>query len=359
MADVPFGGECPSEAPSADEGIILVQRRAVAQTMMARSSSDDSLIEAPTSNGGGRRGSAGLADAAFRSEALRGSPAVATEQEQPELLGNVHAVAPTFSTKSFPAFRPEEVMNFARPGSGIPEGLWGIWWMDQGGFSSIAHDGEYPFNMIDTPEELASFGPEPGASASGLQYDEKTGCVSPVALWGGPHWAALGNTEGQNILRHHWELQTTLYFCFVDAQMETIQIRQKMLLPQMKHAPFHIGKYVASWFGFEDAGEGKVWLPHGIINMTMVKKPWGWDRVTTLLDRLTDLSPFKERLLKMMLPSGMFEQLQIAKQRHQSGYSHYPVLQIIDGHGAKTKYFDEFRAFMKSNDLDRLYHTEA
>lgn len=229
----------------------------------------------------------------------------------------------SFVAKVFPTNDPRRVMDFARLGSAIPESLWGIFWMDQFGKSSIAQDPEYPFEMLGTNEILVSFGD--------ATYEEHTGCVTPVPCYGGPHWTFLNDQFGNNLLEAHLRQRNTLSFCF--ATDDYIQIYQKVLTSEASLGSVPVGgSYMAWMLGFEDAGQGYSWAPRKIIDMSMKKTPWGWDRITSVLQQPEKYAWPVRGLLR-----------EVAKAMP---ISHFPLIQIINGRGEPTRYYSEYLRFM-------------
>merc|ERR1712061_146118 len=76
-----------------------------------------------------------------------------------------------------------------------------------------------------------------------------------------------------------------------------------------------LSSFVAWALGFTDAGHGYSWQPMDLLNTTMKKESWGWLVYTVIPD----------------LPVGLF-----------------PLVQVVDGTGARTKYYDEYIAFMST-----------
>merc|ERR1719210_1445100 len=92
--------------------------------------------------------------------------------------------------------------------------------------------------------------------------------------------------------------------------------------------------------GFQDAGDGYLFLPQWMLDMRMVKKPWGWDRVSTVLTNSTQhhLSQEGVRELFDLLPEDLAIKLNfVAKHVY-----HYPVLQIVDGNGNRTEHYETY-----------------
>eukprot|EP00972_Heterocapsa_arctica_P019182 2830539-Heterocapsa_arctica.AAC.1 len=243
--------------------------------------------------------------------------------------------AQLFVDKAFPSDRVEHFMNYARTGSSIPKELHGIWWMDQSGFSSVAKSPSYTFAFMPFPELLVSFGE---GGEDGTAYEQETRCVTPITIYGGNRWTAPNTLAGRGGLAFHQMLRNTLSFCFTNDTHEEVQIYQKVPAPMASLGAVPLGPVAASLLGFYDAGDGYVWTPNSLMSMRMVKTPWGWDRVTTMLDTIQDVkAPFwhPEPLLNLL------------KEAQRRAVAHYPLIQVVDGDGKRTKYYKEYLAFMK------------
>mmetsp|Transcript_75492 Transcript_75492/g.219284 ORF Transcript_75492/g.219284 Transcript_75492/m.219284 type:complete len:397 (+) Transcript_75492:106-1296(+) len=266
--------------------------------------------------------------------------------------------------QSFPAADAAKHLNFAGPTSDIPEGLWGVWWMDQTGASSVASSLGYKFGKADTSERLVSFGPKisSGGYTWGARYEEDSRCVTPIESYGGPQWAALANGLGFSILEQNKKMTRTFSFCFkgkTDNTSEVVQLYQKVSLDSIAVGPITVGPTIGSVLGFVDAGNGLAWVPHGIVNITLERKPWGWDRVTALADGLSNMDPLEEMVISLILPDGLWDMVQMVKNFGLGTSSRYPMLQIVDGHGQKTPYYDEFLRYMQTveGDKENLFYS--
>jgi len=228
-----------------------------------------------------------------------------------------------FAHKAFSTWAVPQTMHLAGPGSNIPEGLWGVFWMDQYGASSIAKDPSYPFKMVGSPEVLASFGD--------ASYESDTGCVTPVPCYGGARWAFTNNEAGRTLVGMHLRQRNTLSFCF--RKDGNIQIYQKVLDEYASLGPVPVGgSTMAGLLGFESAGDKYSWTPRSLMDLKMVKTSWGWDRVTYVLKSQEKHSWLVKQVLdelESMMPE-----------------SHYPLIQIVDGHGRPTEYYAEFLQWM-------------
>lgn len=210
-------------------------------------------------------------------------------------------------------------LAYAKSDGDIPNTLHGIWWLDQMGYSSIAKDNGYqnnmPFENIPSLETLAAFGDSP------TQWNAATKCIGPVPNYGGRkgHWTYLNTPRGRSQLFGSISTKMTADICFTDAAMEKITVNAGVLVPVLK-----------SW----------VFTPSFLFAMKMEKRPWGWDRVTTVGPDVTSHLAAYRSLLESIFPPQWIRILESGGK----GAAHYPVLQVIDGNGQRTKYFDEYIA---------------
>mmetsp|Transcript_29121 Transcript_29121/g.63226 ORF Transcript_29121/g.63226 Transcript_29121/m.63226 type:complete len:408 (+) Transcript_29121:113-1336(+) len=210
--------------------------------------------------------------------------------------------------------------------SGLPEDFQGIWWMDQFGASSVGKDPDYPYAMVGLGETLMSFG-----GAKMVKGNDAT-CITPVTLYHGREWAFYNNGAGMDAFNAHDSSKNTLTFCLNNDG--TVQIRAKELRSNFFVGPIKIPSHLLDSLKFEDAGHDYLWQPSWLMDMKMVKQPWGWDRVTTVVDKGVHTSGNPALTMLVSLLSGLMPE------------SHYPLLQIIDGQGQKTKYYHELEAVM-------------
>lgn len=221
-----------------------------------------------------------------------------------------------------PTNDPRQVLKYAGWTSDIPEDLWGIFWMDQFGKSSVAQDRKYPFEMVGTGEVLASFGE--------ATYDPDTRCVTPVPCYGGAHWTFSNDQVGRAAMQTHQKTRNTLSFCYTHD--DYIQIYSKVLTEATSIGPVTFGTQMARMVGFTDAGHGYSWAPVSVLNMGMKKMPWGWDRLTRVVAD-PDSYPWSVR--------GVLREVSKLMP-----ISHYPLIQIIDGAGQPTEYYSEYLAYI-------------
>ena len=96
---------------------------------------------------------------------------------------------------------------------------------------------------------------------------------------------------------------------------------------------------LAAGFTLPEIIDGYVSIPHALMKLTMVKKPWGWDRVTTLGPKFLRESPEKQ-WWRSVLPEDIKGFLDAG-----SDDFHYPVFQIVDGDGKRIE--KNYAAYLK------------
>lgn len=237
----------------------------------------------------------------------------------------------------------ESVLSYAKKGTAVPEGLQGIFWMDQHAFSTVGKDPEYPyaFKLLASAEVLASFGPDLS------DYDPASRCLTPVPSYGGLEWACRSSPSGRFQMDNFLQQRMAMSFCYIGEGFDTVQVYQKMMLPSAAFGPFNFGLAAARLLGLADAGDGYVWMSLSIVNMTMEKTPWGWDRVTTFFGHNTRQNALTRWAQWQILPAPLREMLEWAAEEHADRIFHYPLIQIVDGEGNRTKYYHEYLACMK------------
>jgi len=235
----------------------------------------------------------------------------------------------------------EEELFYAEAGSVFPQSLHGIHWMDQRG-RTLA-DGPYPsdpeYRQVcarAAEENLVHFGE--------AAWDPKTLCATGVRQYsGGPlsgHWSWMDAGDGKSrpwAAGIAWHMKYD--FCFRDKSMTYIDVLTRISINKFLETRFGLGEdYLPFDFEFT--------LPTWINNVGMAKRPWGWDRVTTL-------GPSWLRRLTAMLYSqdvefiqNFFNALGLVPEIDFEGTiaCHYPVLQVVDGHGKRT---DNYAAYLE------------
>jgi len=223
----------------------------------------------------------------------------------------------------------EHELAYATSGSIIPANLHGIWWMDQSGFGLDAVEDGYPYSMGPSCEVLLTFGDD-------AVWQQETGCVTPVPFYGGTqgHWTAYNAECGRSLWDQFVKTKLTLSFCFTDVAQEHIDIYSKI-----RPWPTVI-RPLLRVLGFQDAGDGYLFVPHGLFKMSMNKRSWGWDRETHITGSWTrdrDVLSEIEAATPGFLWSGLEWALSYAKAAQ-----HYPVFQIVDGDGQRTVHYETY-----------------
>lgn len=230
-----------------------------------------------------------------------------------------------FEIQRIPSAEIAESMAYARAGSSIPSSLHGIFWLDQFHRSSIAKNDTYsaakPFKHPPSDETLVSFGDAPTA------FEPQSRCVGPVPGYGGVqgHWTYLDTTRGRLEFDGALSSRITADFCF-DQSMQSIDVIAGVRVP------------ILGW----------VFIPSWLGGMRMERRSWGWNRVNLLGPNIsTTLEKFGPMLDKI-LPSFLMATIRSG----DSGGSQYPVIQIIDGEGKKTEYFQEYMDYITGENND-------
>jgi Amt family ammonium transporter len=160
-------------------------------------------------------------------------------------------------------------------------------------------------------------------------WDPNTRCAGRVPVFGGHrgHWTYMDQgTDGipkSDIFETTLTSRLNLEFCFRDHRMDVIDLKNYVKASSLVGA---VG------FSLPATWDGYVEIPQWIMHLSMVKKPWGWDRVTTILD------VERAKLLNAVLPSDLRSWLDLKPYAE----AHYPVFQIVDGHGQKTEHWDAY-----------------
>ena len=191
-----------------------------------------------------------------------------------------------------------EELSWARTGvSPLPEQFHGIYWMDQRG----VHLDDLPASVRDgyqqvcgdaSDELLVSFGE--------VSWDAQTNCTSDVLVYGGTHGQWTYNDQGD---KAGPPLSDVFDFSLFGRGKAMFCLK----------GPDRI-ELTSTNFGFS--------VPRWIINLGMRRTKFGWTRTTGVVESFPALQNY----------------LGIPKE------CHYPVFQVIDGYGRKTKHFD---AYMK------------
>jgi len=260
-----------------------------------------------------------------------------------------------------------ESLAFARPGDvpGLPASLEGIFWIDQFLQSSVGQqpqfhgaDNRWPFMWV-TPstETLAAFGDWPIEWVSHeqepvLSHDR----VNPMGTA-----RYIPNGGGYN---GHWTFGTypNSAFCYLFGCVNTLMrcccLPDTMVPYISTTVTWDIRLAADMRFNRREEIEDPELNPEGIeiildffsgdeyintaplFELRMQKRPWGWARTTHVIEGAwAKMSPNQQAGLKKILPPPLYYGL---KKGGIWGASQYPVVQIVDGQGKKTKYYDEY-----------------
>lgn len=231
----------------------------------------------------------------------------------------------------------DKEMLFAKTGSVFPPSLHGLHWMDQRGTS--LKDGPYPEEptyrqtcSLAADEVFVHFGE--------AAWNPTTKCVTGVRQFGGGplsgHWTWLdqgGQTSDQWAAGEGWNMKYD--FCFRDEAMTYIDVLIRVSL----------SRAVADTLGLESMfpPHVEVTVPVWLNNVGMKKTAFGWDRVTTIGPSwLRNLirHAFKSTVIQAVF--GMGTGLGAGDFLSDGLECHYPLLQIVDGNGNRTKYFQDY-----------------
>jgi len=245
----------------------------------------------------------------------------------------------SFSIKSVDV---EQELSYARAGSVIPESLHGIFWMDQHGVHlPVPSDPGYKHVCnLSAPEILVSYG------AGG--WNPETLCVEGLRQYGGPpiggQWTWFTQKGGKSASWASGEEWNAKYdFCFRDKTFQEIDVYVGVSVNKIMGE--RLGNALGSW-----TKDTYITVPRWINNVKMNKKPWGWDRETTIAPEAfrsvikatfmeqfgTTLGNAAESLMAVF--SGYLQE-----DMMRNGIAcNYPVFQIIDGYGRRTEHFQAY-----------------
>jgi len=233
----------------------------------------------------------------------------------------------TFKLKRIANDQVAEELAWATDASDMPESLRGIFWMDQRGVHPSVQNGSLTgdptYKQVGTTaadELIVTFGE--------AEWDSVTKCAGRVPVFGGHqgHWTFMDQgTDGvpkSDIFDTTISSRLNLKFCFRDHTMSAIDIHNYIKMSSIVGA---VGLSLPeTWDGYFE-------IPWWIMHLSMVKKPWGWDRVTTVLDVT------QARLLKAVLPDWL--------EPEPMTTAHYPVFNIVDGTGRRTEHWESYLAW--------------
>jgi len=221
----------------------------------------------------------------------------------------------------------ENELSYAKAGSQIPEVFHGIWWMDQSG-SKLPPD--YPFNMGPSAEVLATWGDD-------AVWQEDTLCVTPVPTFGGTvgHWTYYASKEGQGTLDMFTKIRQIYHFCFTNESLQEAVIYWQINTGNTDSSKIMEAVKV---LGGLETWNGSYILPPELFQFTITQYPWGLSRQSNIFsNRLRTDDPNRKILLDYIIPDEIKNYFNTAQ--------HYPVWQIVDGHGQRT---ENYEAYLKS-----------
>lgn len=265
---------------------------------------------------------------------VEGYLATGEELERRAALLSMRGRAPLFGHPDqvyamavIPNSRVEHELAYARTGSVVPEGLHGIWWMDQRG-THLPVPGDPSYK-----QECASAADEVLVTWGEGNWDEEALCFRDAFVsYGSPNKGMrtfMNNGDNTNV---DWIVTNTTGskadFCFTDATFQKIELTLYA----------RVGGVLESFLGYAlpESVDGYVAVPRSIMSLNMNRKPWGWDRETVL-------GP-DARKLRGVLSGDWFQWLDYA-----NFICHYPVFQVVDGNGERTEHYDAYLAFANTN----------
>jgi len=225
------------------------------------------------------------------------------------------------------------------PNSHIPDGLKGIWWMDQFGHSNTTRcDPNFKyFQPLKTTEILVSW----GETAS---YDEETRCVVNKMSYGGPSgtsaWMDASGKKTNPFWKELYDHHTVMEYCQTSESPLTYSIGILIKGPAL----------LLKFLGFKDRGDGYYQVPEYFFSMEMIKTCFGYDYKTTVKSPIK-MPPTILALLKQILPKPLYDLLELTDHPVQ----HYPLIPIVDMSGLPnfTNAF-EFEKFLATARIEGL-----
>jgi len=212
-------------------------------------------------------------------------------------------------------------MPYATTGdTDVPSGFHGIFWLDQWHTSSVCtkeYNRQRPFPHTPSQETLVSFGDK------GTDYDSESGCLGPVPGYGGfrPHWTFTNNANGRFQLGGSMSSRITANFCFEDDTQQDLDVVAAVL-----------------------AGDQWLPLPTWLGRMRMERTSYGWNRITTWGPNVSQTLNKYGKFLKY--GQGVLQTFFDILNVGDTGSMQYPVIQVVDGDGQKTKYWDEYMKYV-------------
>jgi len=217
----------------------------------------------------------------------------------------------------------ESQMPYTKTGDKAPSGFHGIFWLDQWHTSSVCtkeYNRQRPFPHTPSQETLVSFGDK------GTEWEPESGCLGPVPGYGGhqPHWTFTNTAGGSfQLAGGSMSSKITANFCF-DDKTKTEQGLDVV-----------VGVL---------AGNQWLFMPTWLARMRMERTEYGWNRITVLGPNVSQTLNKYGKFLKY--GQGVLQTFFDIVNVGDSGAMQYPVVQVVDGDGHKTKYWDEYMQYV-------------
>jgi hypothetical protein len=203
--------------------------------------------------------------------------------------------------------RVEHELAYAKTGSDVPSSLHGVFWMDMFYQSSIAKDPTYQ-NKPSWIKDLQHILPNIAPAMVAPDLETLVCFGDKPAMWD-PETRTLKNA-GYCGDKGHWTFPNTIMgkvqaSQVIDVRMNADLVFENEGMTEVYIAPSVRDPVVGMW----------VQAPKAAFAMKMFKTEWGWNRKTSVA----------------IMPDEW----------------NYPMVQIVDGDGKRTKYYDEYLEFMK------------
>ncbi|CAK9017820.1 unnamed protein product [Durusdinium trenchii] len=251
----------------------------------------------------------------------------------------------TYKLYSVKAEGIENELFYARNGSVFPASLHGVHWMDQRG-TSLRKRGKYE-EEPDYKQVCALSAEEVFMHFGEAAWNPKTKCATGVRQYGGSplsgHWSWLdegGVTSTQWANGNGWNMKYD--FCFRDEEMTFIDVMIRISLSRILSDTLGLPSLFPPHV--------EVTLPTWLNGVSMKKTKFGWDRLTTIgpswlrtLIRTTFDSGIIQSVFGMGV--GLGEDWPFLSGGMEC---HYPLLQIVDGHGQRGKYYQDYLEYINN-----------
>ncbi|CAK9016978.1 Tentative ammonium transporter [Durusdinium trenchii] len=250
----------------------------------------------------------------------------------------------TYKLYSVKAEGIENELFYARNGSVFPASLHGVHWMDQRG-TSLRKRGKYE-EEPDYKQVCALSAEEVFMHFGEAAWNPKTKCATGVRQYGGSplsgHWSWLdegGVTSTQWANGNGWNMKYD--FCFRDEEMTFIDVMIRISLSRILSDTLGLPSLFPPHV--------EVTLPTWLNGVSMKKTKFGWDRLTTIgpswlrtLIRTTFDSGIIQSVFGMGVGTPDWPFLSGGME------CHYPLLQIVDGHGQRGKYYQDYLEYINN-----------